>query len=382
MRFYVPALEKGQFSEYLGAAWRMQHLRGLLVVGLALGGIVFLLAIGQASLVPLGIASLAIAVVTSYGTFMDGLQNAARQRAVVALHQGAGAWLKIGCAALLVTLASVSTASVLWGFALAATVVMGSQYVFYRRMTGRASQSVARTNAADLKHTWYRSMTSCAWPYVIWSVPVWLQFSSDRWALEWFTSSAEVGAYAALSLLAFLPINTLTQLVTQFAMPILFARAGDLTDRTRMADSRSLNTKLVLIAGSWTIIVVAVVAYLQVPLGRLLLDARYHDYLHLLPLMVLASGLFATTQLAELNVITANQTPLLIWPKSVVAVVACAAYLAGACFGGVAGVIWACVITKTGMLAWILRIDQRLLLSIHPKNRDTGEDDCITAHPG
>jgi len=114
MRFFVPAAEQGQAEAYLIAAWRLQHRRGLLVVLLVLGGLVCLLATGYTSLLPTMAAALAIAVINSYGMFMDGLQNAARQRAVVALHQGASSLLRLGCAVLLVTWIGVSAASVLW----------------------------------------------------------------------------------------------------------------------------------------------------------------------------------------------------------------------------------------------------------------------------
>jgi O-antigen/teichoic acid export membrane protein len=361
MRFFVPAVEKAEVEVYLIAAWRMQHVRGLLVVLLALGGTVILVATGQTALLPLAGAALVIAVVTSYGTFMDGLQNAARQRAVVALHQGAGAWLRLACAALLIILVSASAASVLWGFALSAVLIMGSQYVFYRRIKHRTCQAVEHENTSVLRRQWHQSMTTCAWPYVIWSVPVWLQFSADRWCLEWLASPADVGIYAALFQLTFLPINTVTQLITQLAMPILFARAGDLTDSRRVASSRSLNAKLVWITLVWTVVAVGAVTVLQVPLGHLLLDARYHGCLHLLPPFVLAVGLFSTTQLAELNLITANQTTSLIWPKCTVGVLACATYLAGAYWGGIVGVVWAAVITRVWMLIWIVRIDRRFL---------------------
>ena len=362
MRFFVPALEKGQVAEYLKAAWRMQHLRNLLLFPLVLGGTAFLAATAHSNLIPLGVAALGIAVVTSYGMFMDGLQNAARQRAVVALHQGVSSWLRLGFAALFVAWLSVSATSVLWGFALGATVTMASQYVFYRRIKQRTCRAMERENSAALARQWYKAMTTCAWPYVIWSVPVWLQFSSDRWALEWLGSPAEVGVYAALFQLAFLPINTLTQLLTQLAMPILFARAGDMTDAGRVASSRSLNGKLVWMAGCWTVLAAGGVAFLQVPLGRLLLDSRYHGSLYLLPLLVLAAGLFATAQLAELNIVTANRTAALIRPKSIVAVLACVAYFAGAYFGGIAGVIWAGVVSRVVFWFGCSAFDQRLLL--------------------
>jgi len=247
------------------------------------------------------------------------------------------------------------------GFALGAALTLGSQYAFYRRIKRTIFPVASGSSGVELRRQWQATMAGYAWPYVIWSLPAWLQFSADRWALDWFVSPIEVGVYAALCQLAFLPISTLSQLATQLVMPILFARAGDLTDPRRVANSRSLNRKLVLLLGSWMLLSVGAAFVLQIPIGQLLLDARYHGALHLLPLFVLSAGLFATAQLVELNITTANRTALLIWPKTAVSALACAAYLAGACSYGIVGVIWAGVIARLGFLVWILRIDQRLM---------------------
>ncbi len=363
MRFFVPAVEKRQAEEYLRAAWRVQHTRGLLAAPLVLGGVVFLMLVGQTWLIPLGLAATVLAVVTSYNVFMDGLQNAGRQRAVVALHQGLGSWVRLGCAALLVILIGASAANVLWGFVLGAIVTMGSQYVFYRRVRRKVCQTTTGRCSVEACQPWHARITRFAWPYVVWSIPVWLQLCSDRWALGWLASPAEVGIYAALCQLALLPVNVLTQLVTQLVEPILFARAGDLTDPARVASSRSMHRKVVGLVLSWTIVAVVAAAILRAPVGRLLLDARYQGAVHFLPLLVLAAGLFATGQLAELNIITSNKTALLIRPKSTVAILACAAYPLGASLGGIGGVVCASVVTKVAFLLWILWIDRRVSLA-------------------
>lgn len=360
MRFFVPAVEKGQGADYLVAAWQVQHHRNLLLALLALLGMACFVAVGCATLVPTAAAAVVIAIVTSYGVFMDGLQNAARQRAVVALHQGASSWLRLGCASGLVVLFGATATNVLLGLAAGSAVVMGSQYFFYRRIKRTICSGALAAGAGDVNLEWRKLMADYAWPYVIWSIPAWLQFSADRWALGWFAVAAEVGVYAALYQLATLPINTLTQLVTQLVMPVLFARAGDLSDPRRVADSRSLNQKLVLSTVAWVLLAVAATAMLQIPIGRLLLDVRYHGSLHLLPLFVLSAGLFSIGQLMELNIVTANQPQRLICPKSTVSLFAFAAYVAGAYSWGIVGVVWAGIVARMIFLGWIVRIDRGL----------------------
>ncbi len=356
MRFFVPALEAGQFDQYLQGAWRQHHRRGLLVIALAIIGLATFLLTGHAALIPLGLAAVVFAIVTAYGGFIDGMQNAARQRAVVAWHQGASSWLRLGCALLFVWSGYTSATCIVCGFAIAAAVAMGSQYIFYRHIRHQVARSDGHTAPRETSQDWYASMNSYSWPFLIWAIPAWLEFSSDRWFLDWFADPAQVGIYAALFQLAFLPVHTMSQLITQLAVPILFGRAGDLSDPARVASSRSLNTKLVMTALLWTALAASVVAMLQTPIGNLFLNRRYHTHLNLLPLMVLAAGIFAASQLAELYLVTANRTTTLVWPKAVVSILACPAFMAGAYFGGIVGVVWVGVATKLGRLVWVLAI--------------------------
>lgn len=356
MRFFVPALEQKQFCQYLIAAWRLQHRRGLLTTLLAVVSLPLLIYSGHGAFLPLGLATLVVAVLDSYGGFMDGIQNAARQRAVVALHQGAKSWLRLAGAILFVGIGGANANSVVWGFAVGTAVTYASQCLFYYRMKHELRGTQSTHSQIPTGGKWFSSMVNYSWPYLIWSIPAWIEFSSGRWSLELFCGSAEVGVFAAIYQLSFVPINIVTQLITQLVTPIIFAYAGDLSDAKRIAKSRSLNTKLVGAACLWTIIAVGAVMLFQTPIGELFLDSRYHRALHLLPLVVFMSGLFATTQLAELFLITANQTATLMWPKIVVSVVACPAFLAGAYFGGITGVVWSGVLTMAIRLIWVLAI--------------------------
>ena len=83
-RFYAPAFERGDVGGYL-AAVRHLLLRAIGVVGLILVvAIAGMVAIERADLLGMTVAALVFALVSGCNAILSGIQNAARQRSVVA----------------------------------------------------------------------------------------------------------------------------------------------------------------------------------------------------------------------------------------------------------------------------------------------------------
>ena len=138
-RFYAPAQEQGDLGGYLSCdAALVSAATGvvLLIILLAVAG---LLARRARTMDCHGRAALVFATLSGYNAILNGIQNAARQRAIVALHQGIESWARFLVAAgLLLWLGASSTVAMI-GFAVAVVLVLGSQYVFFRRTVGRGS---------------------------------------------------------------------------------------------------------------------------------------------------------------------------------------------------------------------------------------------------
>src|SRR5207247_1251086 len=128
---------------------------------------------------------------------LGSMQNAARQRPVVAWHEGVAPWLEAGIALLLISLLGRSSTSAMLGYAGATTLVLVSQILFFRRR-------ILHLTAADVPgpehdpQRWRTRMTSYAWPFAAWGAFTWAQMASDRWALRAFGSTRDVAFYAVL----------------------------------------------------------------------------------------------------------------------------------------------------------------------------------------
>src|SRR5439155_11689793 len=94
LRFFAPAAEAGQLNAYLKGARHLLIGATFLLLGL---GTLLGLALwrnGQVKWLGLMTAAFSFSLFSGYNSAMDGVQNAARQRAVVAWHQGLGQWLR------------------------------------------------------------------------------------------------------------------------------------------------------------------------------------------------------------------------------------------------------------------------------------------------
>ena len=159
-RFYSIAAEKGDLLGYLKASKRLMGYATLGVGAIALVLTVGLFASGQSQWLGLAAALLVFSILSGYNSALSGIQNAARQRAIVALHGGMDTWLKIGLATGLVLWVSASSTAVVIGYALSALLVTVSQLFFLRRLLHRHG-GITHTLGNE---NWARQMWLFSWP--------------------------------------------------------------------------------------------------------------------------------------------------------------------------------------------------------------------------
>lgn len=335
LRFFSPAREAGDLRGFLNAVKRLVRL-SLMLVGLT--GILLIAGMWVAAeslWIALTLASLVYTAFSGMSMILDGLQNAARQRVIAVAHSGITPWLRFVVAIALIRFTSAATSTAaMWGYALAAVTLFGSQLYFVRRHI----VTLAAPTAVD-ERRWLSAMLSYGWPFATWGVFAWAQLASDRWALGMFASTADIGLYAVVYQLGFYPIQMLSMLLGQVLAPILFARAGDATDARRVADAVRLNARMALAMLVLTAIGVLVAMVVHPFVGRIFLAEQYRGVTHYLPWMVLAGGLFATGQIVSIFFMISNRSTVLAIPKIATAVIGIALSFAGARWFGIPGVI-------------------------------------------
>ena len=350
-RFFAPALEAADLRRYLRSAARLALVASLVILIFA---IVFLFALavtGQVNWLGLAASALALSVLSGFNSILSGIQNAARQRATVALHAGLEAWLKIALAVSVVLWIGASSPAVVIGFVLSSLMVTASQLWFLRALLRRHVQQSAEV-AAKSELDWMREIWKFSWPFSTWGVFTWLQQVSDRWALSLFATTTEVGAYAVVFQLGYTPIGLLSGLMMTLIGPILYNRAGDATDGQRLHRVNSMIFQFVGISIALTAVAFAASFFLHETIFYLLTSEEFRRGSYLLPWVVLAGGLFAAAQLLLIKLGVELRSKDQIALKIGTALIGIAANVIGASLYGIAGIVGALVVFSTIFFTW------------------------------
>ncbi|OGB28542.1 MAG: hypothetical protein A3F78_15500 [Burkholderiales bacterium RIFCSPLOWO2_12_FULL_61_40] len=337
-RFYAPAIEYGDLSGYLNAA-RKLVLYAIGVIGLiAIFSTVGMALSGKIKWVSITIIALLFAALGGCNAILSSIQSAARQRAIVALHQGSDSWLRslVG-AGLLLWLGATSTVAMI-GYAFATILVLGSQVFFFRNII------VSITVNTNIEKNWKSEIWGFSWPSGIWGIFTWMQLTSDRWSLQIFSTMHEVGSYAVLYQLGFYPISMITGMVMQFLVPILYQRAGDASDRTRNNGVNKLSWYLTWTTLGLTCFIFMATLLFHALIFRILVAEEYNSFSYLLPWMILAGGVFASGQSLASSLLAQMKTREMMTVTIVTALFGVMLNFAGSYWYGIVGIVGAGVL--------------------------------------
>jgi FkbM family methyltransferase len=353
LRFYAPAVERGELGQYLLAVRRLMLIAIAMIALLMLLGVVGLVAVGQGYWVAIVLASMAFASVNGCNSILNGIQNAARQRAVVALSQGLESWLRfLGAAGLIAWLGGTSSVSMI-GFGGGGSLVLALQWLYFRRVIPR-SESFQLPDATD----WQRQIWRYSWPIATFGVFTWGQLVSDRWALGLFGTTQEVGMYAVLYQLGYYPVSLATGMAVQFLAPVLFQRAGDASDTKRNTDVSQLTWRLTGLAMGLTAIMFGGALLWHKQILQVFTSAHYAKLSYLFPWMVLAGGITAVAQTISLRFFSQTKTNLMMRVKIFTSLFGIILNIVGASWYGVVGVVASNVIFSITYFCWMLLLSK------------------------
>jgi O-antigen/teichoic acid export membrane protein len=356
-RLYYIAAEKQDLQGYLRVSHRLVSYAMLAVVAIGLVLMTGLLWLGYSHWMGLTAAALVFSVISGCNSILSGIQNAARQRAIVAFHGGLDAWLKILLAVGVMLWLGASSTAVVIGYTCSSLLVTVSQLFFLRR-------TIPPQHAHSANHQpWMSQMLAYSWPFSVWGIFTWMQQVSDRWALEAFSTSEVVGRYAVLFQLGYVPISMVTSLAMAFLGPIMFQRSGDATDETRNANVHRLSWWITWVILVMTVTGVAITFVLHEWIFRLLVAAQYRESSYLLPWVVLAGGLFAAGQMLGLKLMSEMKSAKMVSAKIVTALLGVAFNIYGASLAGLRGVVGALVAFSVIYLTWMMRLTPKTAYS-------------------
>jgi O-antigen/teichoic acid export membrane protein len=353
-RFYSIAAEKEDLGGYLHATGYLLTYATAAVVAIGLILMASLSWLGYSHWIGLAAAALVFSALSGYNSTLSGIQNAARQRAIVAIHGGVDAWLKILLAVGAVLWLGASSTAVVGGYACSSLLITVSLLIFLRRTIPQQHTPIPN------RQQWMPRIWAYSLPFSTFGAFTWMHQASDRWALQVFATTSDVGQYAVLFQLGFTPIALITGMAMSFSGPILYQRSGDATDHARNTNVHLLSWRMTHLSLIVTLLGFAITFALHEWFFGLLVASEYRGSSHLLPWVVLAGGIFAAGQMLALKLMSDMKSSAMTTAKIVTAVIGILLNLVGAAFAGTQGVVGALVAFSCIYFVWMALLASRL----------------------
>jgi len=353
LRFFAPAYGEGRLNLFIKAVKLLLTKGTAIIIIIAVISTIGLFVFGYTKWLWLFPLAFIYSLFSGYNIILDYIQNAARQRKIVALHQGIEQWLHFFIPVGLIVLWGHYSSIVMFGFIIASVIILVSQLRFFQSKIAASVVMTNETVPVEILNKYTKQIFDYAWPFSIWGLFAWAQLASSRWALLSFASIKDVGLYAVLYQFGYYPIVVVSGLASQFATPVLFGRVGSGNDADRVADTIRLNNLLILVAVIATVIFVALAWIFHQKIFSLVVAPEYRLVSSLLPWLVLSGGLLAIGQMINIVFLVKTNTQILIYPKIVTAIIGVMLNYLGAYFYGLIGVVIAGIAFPLIYLIWI-----------------------------
>lgn len=360
-RYHSIAIEGTDIRGYLNGALLVVKRATLGICVTAAVGVIALALMGQTSWIPLLLTLGALALLGGYNSCLAAIRSAARSHLIVAIHNGAGPWLTVVLILTFGGRGEVSLLMIAVPYAISALLIFSSQLMLFKNIIPKNNKGLV----AKPSHDWPRVIIKFALPFSLFGAFSWAQQISDRWALEYFSSTDTVGQYAVLFQLGFAPGVLGIGLLMQFLAPILYKISGAANDPDRNRKVKRMALGMVAISLLGTIILFLITLILHTSIFMLLTASHYWAMSYYLPWMVLAGGLFGAGELLALKAMVEIQLALITKIKIITALSGVSFNILGACLFGLKGVVFAlllfCLLYFTLML--IAALNQKSLPS-------------------
>jgi O-antigen/teichoic acid export membrane protein len=314
-RFFPIFQERSHLSRYFHQVKKILGFSSVIFLSLGLSGGYFASHfLGEKWGILVFIAVL-FTIVSGLNGALFNVQNAIRQRKIIAFHQGLDSWLRPGIALLLISWTTATGHMALLGYFFGTLAVTISQGIFaFRNPIIRegwcSSQVPDRSNSQDF----HELMTYLA-PVVLFGVFSGIFSFSDRWFLQAYLGEREVGIYSAVIQIANAPMALFVGIINQFVVPILFARAGSVKTPEQVENSNKILHAIALLYFGVMVIGFLVVSWFDSAIIEIFTGEIYSAHGQLLRLLVVALSLFQIAQVLNFKGFYMNCPQLYLVPK-------------------------------------------------------------------
>ena len=303
-------------------------------------------------------ASLIFAIFTGYNSILGCIQNAARQRSIVALHQGIDPWIKFLAPVFLMLFFTKNSNTGMIGYAVASILVFLSQLVFFNKL-------YSKINIGNKSNSNYKKdIFNFSWPISVYGIFIFFQLISDRWSIKHFASIELVGLYTILYQIGYYPISLITNVIGQLISPIIYQKAGDNNDEKKINHVENLIWKISFIIFIFTILAFLVSYNYHMRIFLFFVDSKYTSISHLLPWMLLGAGLFSISQILTISFMVQMKTKLIMKLKIITAILGVIMNILGAYLYNINGIVIASILLPIIYIIWVVIILKKNILKV------------------
>jgi len=296
-RYFIISVTENESKDLLFNTFIIIKKIVLILTILFIISILILINSGEFKYILLLISTYFFSIFTGISSIISSLQNINRQRKIAAFFQVLDAIIKILVIYLFINLFSKSANVVSIATTISAFILLISQLLFIYR---NENDLILDFNVNYLKK-WDVKLINFSLPFSFWGIFTWAQISSDRWFLGKFSDTNSIAKYAVLFQIGYYPLTILMGYIVQTVTPILFHRAGNGQDISKIKSTTVLNFKIAILSFIITIIGSLFTFIFHDYISIIFTSSQYYEVSKYLPFMILSGGLFATSQILSLD---------------------------------------------------------------------------------
>jgi O-antigen/teichoic acid export membrane protein len=314
-RFFSICREKEQLSFYFATGRKILFQASYVLTAVSLISVTACFFLFGQQWAILTACALIFGYATGINNAFISLQNAIRQRRIVALHQGMDMWLRMLLAIVAMLMWGKSGSVALLGFGVGLLLIILSQcyFAFQNRQISDYFLAGSTQNIKTSKV--YGDFSNYARSFLYFSAFGAIALYADRWILQGLYGEREVGIYAALYLIANTPVTVLMGLAGQLLLPIVYDQVGDMSCPEKMGRSRKTVRITVFIFAAFMSLLVLIAYLFGEPIVILLSNDEFGSFASSLWVILAGISLFHLGQLLVMQGLAEARPNIYIIPK-------------------------------------------------------------------
>jgi O-antigen/teichoic acid export membrane protein len=184
-----------------------------------------------------------------------------------------------------------------------------SYLVYYKLIRKNIDEDIDSSE----KFCYRKELINYSFPFALFGIIIWLQNSSEKWFLDLYVGTKEVGIYSILNQVGFQTFVLLSGVITSMTAPIIFEKSS--------SNSKKTAIKLNFLVTIFFVFIGLLAVILTWCFGDsfiiILSSSEFVDKPYLLPLITFSGVLFAISQNICINYMILLKSNLLQYPKIV-----------------------------------------------------------------